>query len=63
MHVDAITARRIEKSLKALPDDELTKWRNETGSQYLKSAIDSELTHCYWNNQTTIEPWHGEAQK
>lgn len=56
MHVDAVTAKRIEKSLRSLPDEELTKWRNETAYQYLKNAIDNELEKRFWNGKSEIEP-------
>ena len=63
MHVDRVTANRIEKALRSLPNKELEKWRNETSYRYLKSAIDTELERRYWNHESTIEPWDKEAHK
>jgi hypothetical protein len=39
-----------------LPNEELEKWRSETSSQYLKTAIDEEMNRRYWNDQSDIVP-------
>jgi hypothetical protein len=47
---------QVQKKIKTFPEAELLKWPDETSSRTLKSTIDGEIQHRYWNGRIETLP-------